>query len=88
MGREALGVMTHPDGLAATSVDTRVGHAGAVDEIAKKCSRDEERLAFMAHPDGLTAASVRDFTFLAEAELPELIEKVTELRNPLQQTSR
>ena len=65
-----------------------MGHSGTVAEIAKKCSWDGERMAFMAHPDGLSAESVRDFTFLAEAELPELIEKVTELRNPLQQTSR
>ena len=57
-------------------------------EIGKKYSWDEKLLAFMTHPDGLAATSVRDFTFLTEAELPKLIEKVAELKNRLQQTSR
>ena len=57
-------------------------------EVATKYGWEESLTKFMVSTEGLGATSMRDFTFLTEADLPKLIEKVQEVKNTMQQTSR
>ena len=57
-------------------------------EVGKKYGWDEKLIDFVSHPEGLVAAIMHDFTLLTEAELPKVSEKVADLKNILQQTSK
>ena len=52
-------------------------------EIAAKYGWEEAVTNFLVNKEGLGATTMRDFTFLTEAELPKLLEKVR-VANPLQ----
>ncbi len=56
-------------------------------EAAHKYGWETVLTDFMISPDGLGATSLKDFTFLTEAQLEKVIEKV-EVKNKFQQSSR